>query len=726
MRRLLSLLALFALAAPVPELRAQESIRGFPAEALSAQHDREVRARAVPDTDTLQARLRLLSGRPHEAGSAGSRRVAELIRDRLRSFGLDARLERFEALMPRPVVRRLEMTEPEAWTASLSPVAFARDEDTSDEGQLPSYNAYSADGDVTAELVFVNYGLPEDYEVLDSLGISVDGKIVIARYGRSWRGIKPKLAAERGAVGTLLYSDPEDDGYFVDDIYPEGPMRPWSGVQRGSIMDMPVHPGDPLSPGWASEEGSERLSRSEARTLVSIPVLPISYQDALPLLEQLGGVVAPEPWRGVLPTTYHVGPGPATVRLTLEFDWQNRPLFDVVARIPGAIYPDQWVVWGNHHDAWVNGAADPLSGLVTVEEGARALGELLRTGWRPARTLILAAWDGEEWGLLGSTEWAEKHREELRAHGVAYFNTDSNNRGWLQVGGSHSLQTFMTEVARDIRDPQRGMSVLEAWFERRREDGDTIPGRPMPVRPDTFFEISALGSGSDYTAFLDHLGLAAVNAGYGGDSHSGVYHSIYDTFAHYERFGDTTFQFGVANAQTLTTALLRMADAPVLPFEFTNAARTYARYVREIEERAGEDPALAALDLSGVHAAVVRLTEAADRYEQALSGLDGMSESKMRSRRGELEEANRLIYQTERMLTDPDGLEGREWFRHLLYAPGFFTGYGVKTMPGIREAVEDVPDVDVAQREAARVEAALRRYADQVDEAGRALERALR
>ncbi|HET7321247.1 MAG TPA: M28 family peptidase, partial [Longimicrobiaceae bacterium] len=429
-----------------PLLAQQAPIRGFPADALAEQAQREARARAIPNADTLRQQMLLLSERPHEAGTERSRAVAEAILARFRSYGLPAEIERFEALMPRPVSRTLELVGPERYTAVLKEPALPEDKDSDDANQLPTYNAYSADGDVTAELVYVNYGIPEDYEVLDSLGISVKGKIVIARYGHSWRGIKPKVAAEHGAVGCLIYSDPEDDGYYVDDVYPKGPMRPWQGVQRGSVMDMPTYPGDPLSPGWASEEGSRRLSMDEAKTLEPIPVLPISYGDALPLLRNLTGPVAPEDWRGALPITYHVGPGAAKVHLAVKFDWETRPLYDVIATIPGATMPDEWVVYGNHHDAWVNGAEDPIAGQVALDEAARALGTLMKSGWRPARTIVLAAWDGEEWGLLGSTEWAEKHADELKQKGVVYFNSDTNSRGWLGAAGSHSLEEFVREV----------------------------------------------------------------------------------------------------------------------------------------------------------------------------------------------------------------------------------------------------------------------------------------
>ena len=782
--RLLSTATLAAsalLALPVAAAAQQQPIRGFPSEALSAHAEREAQLRAVPNADSLRERMRLLSDEPHEAGTDRSRRVAELILQKFRAAGLEAEIEQFEALMPRPVSRSLEMISPKQFTASLAEKSVEGDKDANDANQLPTYNAYSPDGDVTGELVFVNYGIPEDYRILDSLGISVQGKIVIAKYGRSWRGIKPKLAAEHGAIGAILYSDPRDDGYWVDDVYPDGPMRPWHGVQRGSVMDMPIHPGDPLSPGWGSEPGSRRLPISEAKTLERIPVLPISYEDALPLLRELDGPVAPESWRGALPLTYHIGPGPARVRLALSFEWKTRPLYNVVARIPGALSPEQLIVYGNHHDAWVNGANDPISGMVALEETARALGTLVRNGWRPARTIILAGWDGEEWGLLGSTEWAEKHRIVLDANAVAYLNSDSNDRGWLSVGGSHSLETLMFEVARDINDPVKRASVLDAMMQeqeraRREASAPPSPAAPQAARPDTAartaearagaadsartpddsliareqrriqserrtptdapalvadgrdtaFTISALGSGSDYTAFIDHLGLASLNISYGGEANDGIYHSIHDTYDFYARFLDTTFAYGVLEAQTIGTTILRLADAPVLPFEFGAVARTYRRYVEEIEKVASENDTVRALDLSAIRAALAQLDTAAAQHERVMARVAGLSSRDVRSRWKRLADANKMLYRTERALTDASGLPGRDWFRHLIYAPGFYTGYGVKTMPGIREAVEDKPNLEVAQREAGRVAAAIQRLTTQVTEASVALERAIR
>ena len=719
------LLMMLVAAAPLgaQTLPAPQPVRGFPDALLATERLQEDVVRAVPNPDTLRAQLIALSAFPHEAGTDRSRRVAEAILARFRSFGLDASIEHFEALMPRPVSRSLQLLSPERYTAQLREPPVPGDPTSGQQEQLPTFNAYSPDGDVTGDLVYVNYGVPDDYRILDSLGISVRGKIVIARYGGSWRGIKPKVAAEHGAIGCLIYSDPRDDGFFVGDAYPRGPMRPSQGVQRGSVMDMAVYPGDPLSPGWASEPGSRRLSIAEAQTLARIPVLPISYGDALPLLRNLAGPVAPEAWRGALPITYHVGPGPGRARLAVSFEWKTRPLYDVVATIRGAVYPDEWVLYGNHHDAWVNGAQDPISGQVSLDETARSLGALLRSGWRPARTIILAAWDGEEWGLLGSTEWAEKHAGELAANAVAYFNGDTNDRGWFGASGSPSLEAFLREVARDVPDPSgRAASALEAAQQHRREERARDTTR---AGADTAFAIGALGSGSDYTAFIDHLGVASLDVRYGGAADAGVYHSVYDDYTFYLRFLDTALTAEVAEARTVGTAILRLADAPVLPFEFGTVARNYRRYADEIARLAARNDTTRGLDLAPLRGAVARLDSAAQRYESALAPLDRMTAAEVAARHDALDRVNQILYRTERAVTDTAGLPRRPWFRNLIYAPGLYTGYGVKTMPGIREAVE-LRRPDEARAEAARVTSAVGHLADEVDRAAAALGDALK
>jgi N-acetylated-alpha-linked acidic dipeptidase len=641
--------------------------------------DWEAKFRALPKPENLREYMRVLAAEPHHLGSTADKRNAEWMRDKLRAWGWQAMLEEYDVLFPTPKERVVELVAPEKYQAKLKEPALAEDSDSSDENQLPTYNAYSGEGDVTAPLVYVNYGVPDDYEVLRRLNVDVRGKIVIARYGGSWRGIKPKVAYEHGAVGCLIYSDPRDDGYYQGDVYPKGPWRPEFGVQRGSVMDMPIHPGDPLTPGIGATKDAKRLAREEAKTILKIPVLPISYGDALPLLKSLGGQVVPENWRGALPLTYHTGPGPAEVHLKATFDWKLVTLYNVIAKIEGSTFPDEWIIRGNHHDAWVNGADDPVSGMAVLLEEARAFGELRKQGWRPKRTLIFCAWDGEEQGLLGSTEWVEHHAAELRQKAVAYINSDSTSKGWLGASGSHSLEHFVNDVARAVDDPKREQSVWEALHMRRSEQA-RAEAEKNELRTRADLRISALGSGSDYTAFLDHLGIASLNLGFGGEAGGGIYHSIYDSFAWYTKFSDTTFEYGRALAQTAGTATLRLADAQILPFEFTNLAETISGYVEELNRLPKQN-----VELAPLRKAADRLKRAADSYDRALraSARNGVTLSVQA-----LKELNALLYQSERKLLSEAGLPRRDWFKHQIYAPGFYTGYGVKTLPGVREALE--------------------------------------
>lgn len=634
--------------------------------AFSFDDDWENKFRAIPKAENLREYMRRLSAEPHHLGSVAGKRNAEWMRDQLNGWGLKAQLEEFDVLFPTPKERLLELISPEKFQAKLKEPVLTEDADSGDADQLPTYNAYSGDGDVTAQLVYVNYGVPADYDQLAKMGVDVKGKIVIARYGGSWRGIKPKVANEHGAVGCIIYSDPKEDGYYQGDVYPKGPYRNETGVQRGSVMDMPIHPGDPLTPGWGATKNARRLAREEAKTLMKIPVLPISYGDALPLLKSLGGQVVPESWRGALPLTYHVGPGPATVRLKVVSDWKITTLYNVVARIEGNTFPDEWIIRGNHHDAWVNGADDPVSGMVAVLEEARAFGELLKQGWRPKRTLVFCAWDGEEQGLLGSTEWVEQHAEELRQKAVAYINSDSTSKGTFGASGSHTLEKFVNDAARSVNDPKGKGTLWEVMRGRRGDD----------KRAD--LRIGALGSGSDYTAFLDHLGIASLNIGFGGDGGGGIYHSIYDSFAWYTRFSDTTFEYGQTLVKVAGTMTMRLANAQILPFEFTNFAETIEGYVEEISKLPKQN-----VDLSPLRASVEKLKQSANNYDRALSQI-----VRTGSLPSQVKELNRLLYQSERKLLTEAGLPRRNWFKHQIYAPGFYTGYGVKTLPGVREALE--------------------------------------
>jgi len=710
MPRLYALIILALLA--TPSASTPPPLRGFTQSSAAAERELERRYQAIPSPDNMREYMRVISAEPHHAGSPGSRKVAEYVLGKFKSWGLDASIEEFSALMPYPVERKVEMIGPEKYSAVLEEPKVEADKDSGDAGQLPTFNAYSADGDVTGDLVYVNYGVPEDYAHLAKLGVYVNGKIVIARYGKSWRGIKPKVAAEHGAIGCIIYSDPKDDGFAKGKVFPAGPFRPEQGVQRGSVMDMPVYPGDPLSPGWASEPGARQLNRSEAITILKIPVLPISYGDALPLLRQLKGPAAPHDWKGGLPIAYRVGPGPAKVHVKLSFDWQVRPLYDVIARIKGSEFPDQWVVFGNHHDAWVNGASDPTSGNVALMETARGLAELSKTGWKPKRTIVLASWDGEEWGLLGSTEWVEKHQAELAQKGVAYINTDSSGKGWLTMQGSHSLQAFFNDVARDVPDPRgSGKSSLEAKRDHDLKEAKTKDAKQKIAQGD--LPIGALGSGSDYTAFVDYLAIASANVGFGGDGDGGgVYHSVYDSFYWFTKFSDGAFAHGTALSRFTGTALLRLANAEVLPFEFTSLSRTLSGYVDEIGKLAAKGETI---DLDPIRTSLKQLDASARRYEQAITSVQ-QENTVPPALAGALEELNRTLYQSERAFKHDAGLPRREWFKHLAYAPGFYTGYGVKTLPGIREGIEE-KHLDEARAYVPIVSAAIDRLRASVEKA---------
>jgi N-acetylated-alpha-linked acidic dipeptidase len=735
-------------AAPSPD---DQPLYGFTAASSRVERDLEATFRKLPSPEIMRESMQRLSARPHHVGSAYDKQNAEWILAQFKSWGLNAEIETFDVLFPTPKERQLEMVAPTRYVAKLLEPTVAADPTSSQQSeQLPSYNAYSIDGDVIGELVYVNYGLPRDYEELDRLGVSVKDKIVIARYGNSWRGIKPKVAAEHGAIGCIIYSDPRDDGYFEGDVFPEGPMRNENGVQRGSVMDMPIYPGDPTTPGVGAKGDVKRLALKDIPVITKIPTLPISYGDAKPLLAALKGPMAPENFRGALPIPYHVGPGPAKVHLKVAFNWGIKPVYDVIARIPGAEFPDQWVVRGNHHDGWVNGAEDPISGQISLLEEARALGELLKQGWKPKRTIIYCAWDGEEPMLLGSTEWAEYHGDELKQHAAIYINSDGNGRGYLQAQGSHSLEKFVNSVARDITDPEKNISV---W--KRAQAGRLLGGRrgdqqdkkELRSRPD--LRIGALGSGSDYTAFIDHLGVASLNVSYGGEDEGGIYHSIYDDFYWYTHFADSDFVYGRALALTIGTMVLRFADADILPYDFTGFADTIHKYndelktllknrqeeVRETNQNlddgvfsAASDPRRplvapqreevpAFINFAPLDNAQARVDRSAERYARALKVFLSGGASV------QLQGVNDKLLQMERKLTSPDGLPRRAWYQHLIYAPGFYTGYGAKTLPGIREGLEEKRYPE-AEREITRAAQALENYAAAIDSATAELEKA--
>jgi len=685
---------------------------GFTPASTKTELDLEQRFKAIPEPDRMRANMQLLSAHPHHVGSPYDKQNAEWILAQYKQYGFDAHIETFQVLFPTPKTRVLEMG---SFHAKLQepPVPGDPTSNQQDE-QLPTYNAYSPDGDVTAPMVYVNYGLVEDYEQLARYGISVKGKIVIARYGHSWRGIKPKLAAEHGAIGCIIYSDPAEDGYAQEEPFPKGPMRPEQGVQRGSVLDAPLYPGDPLTPGVGATADAKRLKREDAQSLAKIPVLPISYGDAQPLLAALSGPVAPENWRGGLPITYKIGPTSTKVHLQLAFNWDLKPVNDVIATMRGAEEPDVWVIRANHHDGWVNGAEDPISGQVALLEEARALGQLAASGWKPKRTIIYCSWDGEEPMLLGSTEWAETHADELRQHAAVYINSDGNDRGYLFAEGSHSLEPLVNEVARGIDDPETKVSVWKRAQAQALLHGTPDQRKDAANRAD--LRIGALGSGSDFSVFIDHLGIASLDVAYGGEDDGGIYHSIYDDFYWYTHFSDAAFVYGRALAQTNGTLVLRMAQADILPYDFAALADTLHVYSTEVKalldarraEAKERQAALAAnayalandpkkpllpppsletppfLNFAPLDNALAALDKSSADYSKARSAAAGKTLSPET-----LKSLNAELTQAERKLTSPQGLPRRPWMQHLLYAPGWYTGYGAKTLPGVREAIEE-------------------------------------
>jgi N-acetylated-alpha-linked acidic dipeptidase len=664
----------------------------------------------------LRENMQRLSARPHHVGSPYDKDNSEWILSRFKEWGFDAHIETFQVLFPTPKERVVELLEPTKFRAKLQEPPVPEDPTSSQTSeQLPTYNAYSIDGDVTAPLVYVNYGNREDYEQLDRLGISVKGAIVIARYGEGWRGIKPKVAAEHGAVGCIIYSDPKDDGFFEGDDYPKGGWRPREGVQRGSVMDTD-YPGDPLTPGVGATADAKRLAIKDAKTITKIPVLPISYGDAQPLLSALQGPVAPEHWRGGLPLTYHIGPGPAKVHLKVVSNWDLKPVNDVIATLRGAEVPDEWVVRGNHYDAWVNGADDPISGMVAVLEEARMLGELHKQGWNPKRTIIYCAWDGEEPGLLGSTEWVETHRDDLQKHAVAYINSDSNGRGFFNAGGTHDLQHFINDIVREIQDPEKHMAVQQRARLRRIARATNAEERGE-IRKSSDFRINALGDGSDYTAFQDFAGISSLNIGYGGENNADAYHSIYDDFYWYTHFVDTDFSYGRALAQTGGTAVLRLADADLVPYEYNGQADTIARYVKDLEKllkdkqdeiternlelqegvfTAAADPrqtyvpppAKAVppfMNFAPLKNGVESIKKSAERYQAAFARWQASGSDLPASTAASL---NMDLMQVPRTFLTERGLPERPWFKNQVYAPGAYTGYGAKPIAAVREYMD--------------------------------------
>jgi N-acetylated-alpha-linked acidic dipeptidase len=665
----------------------------------------------------VRENMRRLSARPHHVGSPYDKDNAEWMLGLFKSWGFDARIESFDVLFPTPKERIVELVAPTKFRAKMQEPVVAVDPTSNQTAeQLPTYNAYSIDGDVTAPLVYVNYGNREDYEELDRMGISVKGAIVIARYGAGWRGIKPKVAGEHGAVGCIIYSDPKGDGFFYGDPYPAGGWRPSEGVQRGSVMDTD-YPGDPLTPEIGAVAGAKRIAIAEAKTITKIPVLPISYADATPLLSALQGQIAPEAWRGGLPITYRIGPGPARVHLKVTSDWATKPVYDVIATLQGSA-PDQWVVRGNHHDAWVNGADDPLAGMAPELEEARMLGELHKAGWTPKRSIIYCAWDGEEPGLLGSTEWVETHIDDLKKHAVVYINSDGNERGFLGVGGTQDLQVVMGAIAHDVTDPEKKISVFERAHLRAILHAKDADERAQ-VRKRNDLRLNALGDGSDFTAFQDFAGIPSMDVGFGGEDEGDQYHSIYDDFYWYTHFIDTDFVYGRALAQTAGTTVLRFADADLLPFDYAPQSDAIAKYESELEKllkdkqeeinernleiqegvfTATADPHKTYvpppveavppfMNFSPMKNSLELLKKSAEHYSKALAAFQAAGSPTIPQ--PSLDTVNGDLLNISRLFLNEKGLPERPWFKNQIYAPGAYTGYGAKPIAAVREYMDE-------------------------------------
>ncbi|HEU4714528.1 MAG TPA: M28 family metallopeptidase [Pyrinomonadaceae bacterium] len=691
----LCLSAVFLLATPLA--LAQTTIDGFNDQRAVAQRRWEERFRAVPTPNSAREHLRILTREPHIAGTKADYDTAIYVRDQLRSYGIPAELKEYDVWLNYPNAPSIvELVTARRQRLNINEPVVPGDPTSSHPNITPLFNGYSASGDVTAPVVYANYGLPNDYDDLKKAGVDVKGKIVIVRYGNSFRGVKAKVAEDQGAIGCIIYSDPADDGYMQGDIYPKGPWRPGASGQRGSVQYLFDYPGDPLTPGRPSIPGVERLKPEEATDLTRIPVQPISYDAAKAILSLLKGPVRPRGFQGGLPFAYHLG-GTSDVKLRLktDMDYKIRKIWNVVGRIEGNDEKDRWIILGNHRDAWVFGAVDPNSGTSAMLEVGRGLGQLLKDGWKPRRTIIFCSWDAEEYGLIGSTEWAEELATELKEKAVAYLNLD------VAVSGPHfgassvpSLWKLMRAATRDVKDPKTGKSVYQQWQDRSRE------GRSEADQSTSEARIGALGSGSDYTPFLQHLGIPSTDMGFGGDY--GVYHSSYDSFNWMDKFGDPGFVYHVAAAQLWGTLTMRLADADGLSFDYSDYASQVRDYFAEAVRIAGRRNLATSFDQRSMNVAVDGFGIEAERVNKA------RLEAIRNSDREQLRRINDALIQTERQLIDPQGLRGRAWYKHQIYAPGFYTGYAAQPLTDFRQALDDRNGA-VAKESLEKIVQALRR-----------------
>ena len=670
---------------------------------------------STPQPDSARYHLRILTEEPHVAGTPADYATAVYVRDRMRGWGLDAQIVEYYALLNYPKHNSLALVEPVQEQLSLREEPIQGDKDSADSTFFDAFHGYSADGIATAQVVYANYGRGEDFDALEKLGISAKGRIALVRYGRNFRGLKVRNAQERGAVGVLIYSDPADDGYAKGDIYPNGPWRHPSAIQRGSVQFLSAGPGDPSTPGYASTKGARRVPRGSASNMAKIPSLPISYGEAEKILARLDGPNVPDGFQGALPFAYHVGPGEAKVRMEVNNDYAIRPIWNVVTTIRGSEEPDRWVVCGNHRDAWTYGARDPNSGSATSLEMGRAFGAAVKSGWRPKRSIVICSWDAEEYGLVGSTEWGEDQEKTLPGKVVAYLNLDSAVGGTeLGIAGTPSLRDFLYDVAADVNDPQTGRPLTEDWDRRskkaakdkwraderlRKASGE--PSRPLET------QLEALGSGSDYTVFFDHLGIPSMDFRFGGGD--GIYHSAYDNLAWMERFGDRMFLYHAAAARMWGLMVERLADAPILPFHYSRYGQAIEDALVELQRRVedqNDDETDAAkrlrFDPANAIALARRIRDAGKRLETAPPS--GRSAS----------EINDALMAVEHDFLAPDGIKGRPWFRHLIYAPGKDTGYEAVILPEPAQAVKDKSqtDLDAGMR---RLEVALETAAGRLD-----------
>ena len=646
-------------------------MRGFTAENAVTQKEYETAFQKLVSVERCQYKLRYLTEEPHLAGTENSRKIAEYLRDAFQAYGLKVQMYEYKVYLPYPLEVRVELVSPTEHVAVSKEAGWEWDKDSYETEIVAGYNAYSPDGDVTADLVYVNKGLPEDYQILSEHGISVNGKICIARYGGSYRGVKAKVAGDNGAIGLILYSDPSDDGYMRGDVYPRGPWRSADAIQRGTVKYIFQHASDPLTPGWAATEDAERIPIAEATDLPKIPVVPLAYGDAEPLLKALAGPNVPREWQGGLPFAYHIGPGPAKVRLKVRCEHSTRPIYNVIATLEGTEYPDQWVILGNHHDAWVYGAADPGSGTTALLEVAESLGELAKSGMRPKRSIVFAAWDAEEFGILGSTEWVEELRSTLQEKAIAYLNVDIAATGKrFYVSAIPSLRELIREVTQNVIDPETLRPVYESWQMRQ--------GKEVP-------QVGNLGSGSDHSPFIGHAGIPAVSMGFSGPY--GVYHAMQDNFYWMQHFGDPTFQYQAAMARIWGTLALQLASADILPFDYETYATDLMTPLKLLQNSGSK---------SRIAEQVGKLDILLTEWQQAANLLHReLSQYLTAGNLSAATEINKRLYQLERKLTTEAGLPLRPWFKHLIYAPGLNTGYAAVIFPGVLDALAQGDDAAV-------------------------------